>query len=78
MPENEQHEVFCPVCACAVVTVYSYPARCCGVRSGQSQCTEEPGNEICAGGVHLDGFTNTGFRLTPKLRKSDEGTTRRA
>lgn len=78
MPAGKEHEVLCPVCCVAAVTVYNYPERACGVRSQNLQCTEEPGNEFCAGGVHLDSFANTGFRVAPQLRKSDEGTTKRA
>jgi|HubBroStandDraft_5_1064220.scaffolds.fasta_scaffold208936_2 hypothetical protein len=78
MPAGITHEVLCPVCWVAATTLYDYPDRACGVRSGQNQCTETPGNELCSEGVHLDRLTNTGFRLAPKLRKSDDGTTHKA
>jgi hypothetical protein len=78
MPAGQVHEVLCPVCVVAAETVYAYPERSCGVRLGKDQCTEPIGNDICAQGVHLDSSTGQDFSLPGELRKSDEGTTKRA
>lgn len=88
MSLGKTHWVLCVTCSQAVTTMYVYPEHCCGfsasVRRPEDQklvqvsCTQDEGNESCAGGVHYDAFVQMRFEAHGKLRSSIEGHTYRA
>jgi hypothetical protein len=77
------HQVLCPTCRTAEHTMYVYPNNVCGTEGSNPTnmhllCTNEPGNDLCAGGVHYDSTQFATFRGLPGLKARRDGETRRA
>jgi hypothetical protein len=86
MAAGKRHSVLCTSCGVAATTVYDYPDKRCGTEAlvpvGTAcirvSCTNEPGNESCAAGVHADERAGARFTAAPPVRKGTWGNTGRA
>jgi hypothetical protein len=83
MATGRVHQVLCPTCRVPARTVGVYPNNVCGVEGSSRDvphlmCTEPPGMERCAEGLHTDGEMRIKFKAAPAVRASRTGETRRA
>jgi hypothetical protein len=83
MATGRVHHVLCPVCREAATTMYVYPNNICGAEgrnptNAHLMCTNDPGTDLCAAGVHYDKTQFADFRGLPGLRARRSGETRRA